>query len=300
MSFRDTLWRPFDAPWVIAHRGASGCLPEHVLPGYALAIEQGCDVIEPDLVSSADGFLFARHDLGLRRSTDIARRAEFAARERMGVDGSCDWWIDDFSAADLGSLRAIEPWKTRSARRDGLYCIPRFAAILDLLLLERRRRERPILVYPELKEPEYFARLGIDLVELLHAELEPRGLLGPRAPVLVQCFDAPTLQRVAQRSGLRVVLLSATLPDLNGPSVDGYGVNKSALMDSTAGAEFIAAAHARGRMVHAWTFRDDQSVAGLDPQSECEAAFSLGCDGVFSDFPATARRAREQFLARLA
>ena len=287
------LWSPFAKPWVIAHRGASGLLPEHCLPGYALAIEQGCDVIEPDLVASADGWLFARHDLGLRRSTDIATRTEFVGRQRAGPDGVEDWWISDFQAAELDRLRAIQPWPQRPRHRDGAFSIPRFAAILDLLLLERRRRQRPLQLYPELKHPRYFLERGIDLVAALLAELAPRGLLGRDAPVLVQCFDLPTLLRLRERCGLRLILLCDELPDLDETAVDGYGIRKSALLDSASGPAFIAAAHARGRMLHAWTFRDDQPAPGLAPLDECANAFAAGCDGLFCDFPATALRARD-------
>lgn len=284
-------WRPFSWPWVIAHRGASGLLPEHCLAGYALAIEQGADVIEPDLVASKDGVLYARHDLGLARSTDIAARPEFVGLRRAGVDGSEDWWIEDLSSTQVDSLRAIQPWPQRPHDRDGAYRVPRFSAVLALLQLERQRRERPLLVYPELKHPEHFLARGIDLVELLARELAAAGMTGPEAPVLVQCFDRSCLDRVRQAVGTRVVQLSIELPALDGSFVDGYGVSKQALM-MPAGAKFIAAAHALGRVVHAWTFRDDQPRPGLKPVDECVEAFACGCDGLFSDFPATALTAR--------
>lgn len=284
-------WRPFPRPWVIAHRGASGLLPEHTLPGYALAIEQGADVIEPDLVASADGVLYARHDLGLARSTDIASRSEFSGYRRPGVDGSEDWWIEDLSSAQIDSLRAIQPWPQRPHDRDGVFGVPRFGAVLALLLTERQRRERPLLIYPELKHPQHFQRLGIDVVELLARELESVGLTGPDAPVLVQCFERDCLDRVRSRIGVRVVQLSLDLPTLDGSTVDGYGVSKQALM-TPAGAGFIAAAHELGRAVHAWTFRDDQPHVDYAPEDECARAFEQGCDGLFSDFPATALAAR--------
>ena len=289
-------WRPFLRPWVIAHRGASGLLPEHCLPGYALAIEQGADVIEPDLVASADGVLYARHDLGLMRSTDIAARPEFAHFRRAGADGSDDWWIEDLSSTEVDSLRATQPWPQRPHDRDGAYAVPRFSAVLALLLLERQRRERPLLVYPELKHPAHFLARGIDVVELLARELEAVGLTGPDAPVLVQCFDRACLDRVRQRTGVRVVQLSIDLPSLDGTPVDGYGVSKQALM-APAGLAFIAAAHELGRAVHAWTFRDDQPRAGVDPVEECAEAYARGCDGLFSDFPATAISARSGRLS---
>jgi glycerophosphoryl diester phosphodiesterase len=276
---------------VIAHRGASGLLPEHTLPGYALAIEQGADVIEPDLVASADGVLYARHDLGLSRSTDIAARGEFSSLRRAGADGSDDWWIEDLSSAQVDSLRAIQPWPQRPHHRDGVYRVPRFAEVLSLLLQERRRRERPLRVYPELKHPAHFLKLGIDLVELLAAEIEAIGMHGAQAPVLVQCFDRECLQRVRARSRLRVVQLSIDLPRLDDAPVDGYGVSKQALATAD-GAMFVAAAHAEGRFVHAWTFRDDQPHDRLSPHDECAAAYAQGIDGLFCDFPATGLAAR--------
>jgi len=283
--------RPFTLPWVIAHRGASGLLPEHTLAGYALAIEQGADVIEPDLVASADGVLYARHDLGLARSTDVAARGEFAALKRRGADGSDDWWIEDRTSSQIDALRAIQPWPQRPHHRDGAYRVPRFAEVLGLLLQERRRRERPLLVYPELKHPAHFLKLGIDVVEALAIDLEAMGMTGADAPVLVQCFDRDCLERVRLRTGLRVVQLSIDLPPLDDAPIAGYGVSKQALA-SADGAAFIAAAHDRGRLVHAWTFRDDQPHESLTPIDECAAAFSRGIDGLFCDFPATGLGAR--------
>lgn len=286
--------RPLPKPWVIAHRGASGLLPEHTLAGYALAIEQGADVIEPDLVASADGVLYARHDLGLSRSTDVATRLEFAGLKRAGGDGSEDWWIEDLTSAQVDTLRVIQPWPQRPHHRDGAFRVPRFREVLALLMMERQRRERALLVYPELKHPQHFLTRGIDLVELLAGDLAEFELTGPQAPLLVQCFDRDTLDRVRDRIGVRVVQLSIDLPSLDGSPVDGYGVSKQALM-TPAGAAFIAAAHAQRRVVHAWTFRDDQPSPGLTPMDECAEALAQGCDGLFCDFPATgiAARARQ-------
>jgi glycerophosphoryl diester phosphodiesterase len=283
---------------VIAHRGASGLLPEHTLAGYALAIEQGADVIEPDLVASADGILYARHDLGLARSTDIAARPEFAGRRRRGVDGSDDWWIEDLHSAEVDALRAIQPWAARPHHRDGVFRVPRFLDVLALLSMERGRRERPLLVYPELKHPAHFMKLGIDLVELLVGDLAIAGMAGPDAPVLVQCFDRDCLDRVRARTGLRVVQLSIDLPDLGGSPVDGYGISRQALM-APGSAAWVNAAHQLGRLVHAWTFRDDQPQAGQSPVDECAGAFALGCDGLFCDFPATGLAARAAALSSL-
>ena len=108
-------------PLIIGHRGASGYRPEHTLEGYALAIEQGADAIEPDLVFTRDGQLVCRHDLGLSRSTDVALRPEFA-HLRRDPDGAQDddsgrasgeWFVTDFTYAELSQLRAIQPWPSR-------------------------------------------------------------------------------------------------------------------------------------------------------------------------------------------
>jgi len=129
-------WPTLDGapPRIIAHRGASGPMPEHTLEGYALALEQGADVIEPDLVSSRDAQLVIRHDRDLTRSTDIATRPEFAARRRNG-----DWWIEDLDLAEIARLRAVQPFPSRDHAYDGRFRIPTFAAALLWAETEARR-----------------------------------------------------------------------------------------------------------------------------------------------------------------
>src|SRR5215475_9507999 len=116
-------------PRIIAHRGASGYRPEHSREAYLLAIEQGADVVEPDLVMSRDGVLFVRHDIGLAHSTDIAARAEFAPRARE-IDGTRDWFTSDFDAAEIDTLRAIQPIPSRGSQYDGQSPVLRFGALL--------------------------------------------------------------------------------------------------------------------------------------------------------------------------
>jgi glycerophosphoryl diester phosphodiesterase len=109
-------WRTLDGtrPRIIAHRGASGPLPEHSLAAYELALVQRADVIEPDLVMSSDQALMVRHDLTLARSTDIASRPEYAQRAHDG-----DWLLHEFDARTLQSLRAIQPFAQRDRSHDG-------------------------------------------------------------------------------------------------------------------------------------------------------------------------------------
>src|SRR6185436_13434597 len=108
-------WRTLDGrpTRVIAHRGASGYLPEHTAAAFRLGIEMGADAVEPDVVPSRDGVLVVRHDRGLARSTDVASRPEFADRARAASDGSREWHVDDFDWTELRTLRAVQPFAQR-------------------------------------------------------------------------------------------------------------------------------------------------------------------------------------------
>src|SRR5437868_2388433 len=100
---------PLSAPIVIAHRGASGERPEHTLAAYALAIDQGADVIEPDLVPTRDDVLVARHENEISGTTDVAAHAAFADRRTTKtIDGAAvtGWFTEDFTLAELKTLRA--------------------------------------------------------------------------------------------------------------------------------------------------------------------------------------------------
>jgi glycerophosphoryl diester phosphodiesterase len=293
-------WRTLDGrpPRVVAHRGASGYLPEHTLPAYALAVEQGADVIEPDLVMSSDGVLYARHDLFLSRSTDIAARAEFAgrARERNGVR---DWWVGDFDAAELDALRAIQPWPQRDHGDDGRHALPRFEAILDFAQGVATARGAALPVYPEIKHPDYFQALGLDPVQAVVGTLQARGLAGPDAPVWLQCFDHEILRDAHRRCGNPCFALfeeagdtTSWVPRLRELAGWARGVapDKQLLWDARGRDRgLVAAAHAAGLEVHAWTFRDDADAFPFtDPAAALGAAFALGVDAVFCDFPDTA------------
>jgi len=302
-------WNTLDgsAPRIIAHRGASGYRPEHTLDGYALAAAQGADVLEPDLVLSRDRVLFARHDLGLARSTDIAAHAQFANRARE-IAGQRDWWVSDFTANELDSLRAVQPFPERGTRFDGRLVVPRFAMLLDLRAAVSANYNRTIAAYPELKHPEYFRALGLDPVAALHEELALRDLLGSASPIWLQCFDHAVLREAKERCGNPCFALLENAPAGQDSRdtllreiarwAQGVAPPKHLLWDRTGNDNgFVDAAHAHGLQVHAWTFRDDRPPAPFaSAREELFAAFALGVDALFCDFPDTAIDARKLFV----
>ena len=147
------------APLVIAHRGASGHRPEHTMEAYRLAIEMGADFIEPDLVSTKDGVLIARHENEISSTTDVADR--FPDRKRTKtVDSQAitGWFSEDFTLAEIKTLRARERLPFRSHAYDGQFEIPTFDEILDLAQRMGEARGRAVGVYPETKHPTPWRR----------------------------------------------------------------------------------------------------------------------------------------------
>lgn len=199
---------------VIGHRGAAGYRPEHTLASYELAIRLGVDVIEPDLVATRDGVLVARHEPEISGTTDVARHPEFAGRRTTRpVDGVpvSGWFTDDFTLAELRTLRAVEripAIRPHNALYDGRHRVPTFQEILDLAGRASREHGRRIGVAPEAKHPTYFRERGLPLEPALVQALDRSRLNRPGLGVYVQCFEVGTL--VALRSSLRVDLVQLT------------------------------------------------------------------------------------------
>jgi glycerophosphoryl diester phosphodiesterase len=289
-----TRWPTLDGrpPLVIAHRGASGDLPEHTLAAYALALTQGADLIEPDLVPSADGVLFCRHEPGLARSTDVSRRREFASRVIAG-----DWPITGWSAIELERLHAIQPFPGRSPQHDGLHPLPRFCDALAWAAQAAAHRGTPVVLYPEIKHPLELAATGVDPVPLF---IEAARRLPAGVELRVQCFVAAPLLRIHQATGLPCTLLLDRHDDwrealrAHGRWLAALGVNKHLLPSHGGEDGLLDSAHARGVRVDAWTFRDDQVAAGFTTiADELAAVMQAGVDGIFCDFPATALALRD-------
>ena len=311
---------PAAQPIVIAHRGASGYRPEHTLPSYELAIEQGADFIEPDVVSTRDGVLVARHENEIGGTTDVDARPEFADRRTTKVIDGVElsgWFTEDFTLDELRTLRARERLpevRPGSAAFDGRFGIPTLQEIADLARREGERRGRTIGLYPETKHPTWFRSIGLPLEESLVATLHGAGYRGMDAPVFIQSFEADSLRRLAPMTSLRLVQLLAAGPraaertDARAlADVAGYaraiGADKDLVIprDSAgnllAPSSLVADAHAAGLLVHVWTFRAEAAFLPAnipDAATEYAVFYATGLDGVFSDQPdlAVAARAR--------
>ena len=207
-------------PLIIGHRGLPSLYPEEVIPGYEAAIAAGTDALELDLQSSSDGVLFASHNVFLSDTTDVANHPEFAARRKSrlvdGVPTGPDWYVSDFSAAELKTLRVRQPVATRSKRYDGLYPMATFQEIIDLakqtMAADSKRR---INVYPETKNPLYQRQLGLPLEETLLAMLDRAGWNAMDSPVFVQSFDPASL-KLLRKLGLRTKIVQL----IDGDAVD--------------------------------------------------------------------------------
>lgn len=312
-------------PLIIAHRGASGHRPEHTIEAYRLAIAMGADFIEPDLVMTKDRVLVARHENEIGETTDVADR--FPARRRSAVidgDTVTGWFAEDFTLAELKTLRARERVATRSHAHDGLYEIPTFDEVLAFVRERERATGRTIGVYPETKHPSYFAAIGLPLEDSLLAALERHGFRGRDDAVFIQSFETGNLRALRGRTRIRLVQLvdAAGQPadlaragdprgyvDLVTPAglreiatyADAIGPHKSLVrrLGAAGGAGaptvLVRDAHAAGLAVHVWTLRSDApflppEFAG-DPAAEWRAFAALGVDGIFGDFPDEGLRA---------
>jgi len=187
-------------PLVVGHRGASGYLPEETLEAYQLAIDQGADVIEPDLISSKDGVLFARHDPNLAISTDVASHPEFASRKRTNfpVDGELQtgWFAHDFTMAEIKTLGALITDAERPQGNNGKFKVVTFQEIIDLAKAQSAKLGRTIAVYPETKNPTYHRDLGLPLEDKLIAMINAAGWNSKTAPIFVQSFEPGSLKEM--------------------------------------------------------------------------------------------------------
>ena len=316
-------------PIVIAHRGASGLRPEHTLASYELAIEQGADFIEPDLVPTRDDVLVARHENNITDTTDVAAHPEFADRKATKtIDGvtMTGWFTEDFTLSELKTLRAKErlpQLRPDNAKYDGRFEIPTFAEVIALA------KRHNVGVYPETKHPTYFAAIGHPTDGLLLAELGKADWDRADAPVFVQSFEVENLKRLHARTKVRLIQLmdaqggpadgaapsyaAMTTPEgLKAVAAYAYGIgpNKDMVVKGDGPpSSLVADAHAAGLKVHPWTFRAENFFlapafrTGPDPRThgrirdDIARQLEIGVDGFFTDFPLDGAQARDHFVA---
>ncbi len=300
---------------VIAHRGASGERPEHTIESYRLAIEEGADYLEPDLVMTRDGVLIARHENEIGRTTDVAQHPEFAARHRTQViDGETmtGWFTEDFTLAEIKTLRARErlpELRPQNCAYDGRCMIPTFDDILQLAAEVNRQRAASarIGVYPETKHPAHFAALGLAQEQAVLDALQRHGYLADGSPVFIQSFDARNLRQLRGMTRLPLVqLLEHDLGDLGEIAryADAIGIAKSLATPNG-----VRRAHAAKLKVHVWTFRAENeflpedlrigaaAAAHGDLDAEIRRFLDRGIDGFFVDFPAVGVRVRDAYIS---
>ena len=256
---------------VIAHRGASGYLPEHTLPAYALGHGQGAGWIEPDVVLTADGVAIALHDVTLDRTTDVAERYPDRARE----DGR--YYAADFTFMELERLRVVESRPGRFPH--ATFRVPRLTDVLDLVDGLNRTTGREAGVYPELKSPDVQPGLG-DAVLAALARYD--------LPIRLQSFDAAALAALV--TDLPRVQLIASPRQLSPAGLDEIAAYAVAIGVPTIlvyrDPAIVEQAHERGLAVHAYTLRADQLAPGFDSlAAEVEGLIDAGVDAVFTDHP---------------
>ncbi|GAB4238462.1 MAG: hypothetical protein Kow00121_65350 [Elainellaceae cyanobacterium] len=340
-----------NAPIVIGHRGASGYLPEHTLEAYQLAIEQGADFIEPDLVSTKDGVLIARHEPNLIDTTNVSEIAKFADRRKtIAVDGleQEGFFSDDFTLAEIKELRARQSRSYRDQSHNDQFEIPTLQEIIALVKQAETETGRQVGIYPETKHPTYFDQLGLSLEEPLIETLVANNFTDP-SRVFIQSFEVTNLKDelppLMATNGIELPLVqlydefqlqpydfvvsgdprtygdlitadslqnfvatyasgigpwkrSFVITEPIDPPVDSNGDGTAEVTEKLTGQVLpvIADAHAAGLLIHPYTFRDEEQFltedyAG-DPIAEYRQFYELGVDGVFSDFPDTALKAR--------
>ena len=302
-------------PVVIAHRGASGYLPEHTLEAKALAYAMGADYLEQDIVASRDDELIVLHDVDLDTVTDVAARFPERARE----DGK--YYVRDFDLAELKTLNVHERRKEdgvtpvfpgRFPTEIGNFSINTLAEEIEMTRGLNAATGRNVGIYPEIKRPAWHQSEGVDTSSLVLDLLNEYGYRNRADAVFVQCFDARETRRMRELLGtdLKLVQLIAendwgesetdydALKTPNGLAevaeyADGVGpwighLVKAAEIDGQAvSTGLVREAQAAGLVVHPYTFRADQMAPGFHSFEAmvCWFAEELCIDGLFTDFP---------------
>ncbi|WP_416308122.1 glycerophosphodiester phosphodiesterase [Neptunicella sp. SCSIO 80796] len=300
--------QPLAKPLVIAHRGASGYLPEHTLESAVLAYSQGADFIEQDLVLSKDNVLVVLHDIHLDTVTNVEQ--QFPERHRP--DGR--YYVIDFSLAELQTLRVHERTDQQgkmvfSSRYQGRadFRIATFEEQLELISQLNRMTGKQVGFYPEIKSPAWHRQQGRDISKMVLATLRKHQLDDPNKAVYIQSFDFAELKRWRHELGAKVKLVQLLgendwheastnydyLKTAEGLAeiatvAQGIGPWLAQVIDQQtfASTGLAEAAHKAGLAVHPYTFRQDSLPDNVQTSQLFALLFGqLQIDGLFSDFP---------------
>lgn len=350
-----------DLPIVIGHRGAAGLRPDHTLEGYLLAMQQGANFIEPDIVVTKDGELVARHEPNITLTTNVATLPQFADRQTTKViDGvnESGWFVSDFTLAELKTLRARQPFADRDQQYNDRYSIPTLKEIVEQVKQFNNTNNKSVGLYIETKHPTFHEKLGLPIEDKLLQILKDGGYTSKTSRAIIQSFEVGNLQALHKKTDLRLVQLvgSTALKDDGSMAAplaqpydlaaagdkttyqdmltkdglakiktyaDGIGPAKAYIVSSKTmdkdndnkpddlngdnkiderdrtnlpPTSLVTDAHAADLFVHPYTFRSEKSRLVSDykgnASEEYKLFYKLGVDGVFSDFPEDALKAR--------
>lgn len=296
-------------PIVIAHRGASGYLPEHTTEAATLAHAMAVDFIEQDVVLTKDGVPVVMHDVTLNGVTNVAD--VFAGR---AVDSK--YFVFDFTLQELRQLQVTErrTGSVRFPRQQGSFRISTLAEHLQLIQGLNHSRQTNIGVYVELKQPALHHERGLDLAVVVLKTLTKFGYTKDDDKIFLQCFEEDETKRLRTELNCRLPLIQlySKRPSVQqlieiSKFADGIGINIEALVEPTAKGEIQASslvkeAHDAALQVHAWTFRTDQLPRwAADPDSLLDLLFNEArVDGLFADQPDVALKYLEKTSTRRA
>lgn len=302
---------------VIAHRGASGYLPEHTLQAKAMAFAMGADFIEQDVVMTSDDQLIVLHDITLDRTTDVAEQFP----DRIRDDGR--YYAIDFTLAEIRQLRASEGFEIEDGEKKQGYAnrfpmgrsafsVPTLAEEIELIQGMNKSTGKNVGVYPEIKGPEFHREAGKDISTAVVRMLKAYGYTSKEDKVFLQTFSFEELKIIhdeilpAEGVDLNLVQLiggvssypwmfEADGMDKLSSFADGVGPEKGLVVsrDSRRSniqvSDFVARAHAAGMQVHPYTYRLDPGQVPAYAESFEDLLdihyYQADVDGVFTDFP---------------
>jgi glycerophosphoryl diester phosphodiesterase len=283
-------------PIVIAHRGASGYLPEHTMEGYKLAVQLGADFIEPDLFLTKDNVLVARHDRSLNGTTNVTTLAAtdpalFA--KGVVVNGTRQYFVDNLDWADIQKLtaksRTASGYQTENTYFDPNhdYKLVTFEQVLDHVKQVYDATGKIIGVYPEAKIAG--AAIEQKILETLALPKYAGLFNGDKDNVFLQSFNVSTIQNWSGLTELPVVLLGACSQIIDFAAVAAFADGLGMSTGGGGGAACVEKAHDAGMLIHFYTLTNNPI--------QYETVFGWGADGVFGNHPDIADGVRDELFA---